>query len=118
MPDAIQDPDAADVSKPREHLLHRQYVFKQFQVLVQNLARFVEDDQHQTRLPNEWLRLHLAQIGHDALPPLRSVPAVTDATLSKLVRDLHLQPQRLARLAVWPGAGAVRKKIKERDRRL
>src|SRR5207247_797746 len=46
-----------------------------------------------SRLLDQRLLLHLPQILHNRVSPLRAIPAVTNPAFAELAGDLHLQPQ-------------------------
>ena len=49
----------------------RQHVLEEFQVLVENRLRFVEDHQHEAGFADEGVGFHLTQVVDDVLAPLR-----------------------------------------------
>ena len=110
MSDSLEDLDAADVAEAGEHFFLSENALEEIQVLIEDLARFVEHHEHQAGFADLLLLLHFAKVADHGGTPLLTVAAVTDAAFAELESHFHFEPESIADLAEIGG-------IEERRRR-
>src|SRR5262245_59959338 len=75
---AIENRSASHLAEACEHLLLHEHRLEEIQILLEDLARFVEDDQQQARLADLVVAFHFSKILNDGRAPLSAVSDVAD----------------------------------------
>jgi len=91
--DAVEDFDAAYLAEAGEDFAGGKVGFEEFQVFVEDIAGFVEDDEEEGGFEDAWFDVHFLQVGDDGVAPLRAVAVVADAAFAELVSDFDFEPE-------------------------
>src|SRR5258705_12390361 len=91
--DALGDVDRADFSEAGEDFLLREDGLEELDVLVEDVAGLVEDDEAEAGLVDQGLGLHFSQVVDDLAAPGGAVAAVAEAALAKLEGDFDFKPK-------------------------
>ena len=74
----LEDRDAANLTETREHFLLRQHILEELEILLEDVAGLVEDNQNQPGLTDLLIGFHLAQVFDDGAAPLGAVAAMAE----------------------------------------